>query len=107
MDENYFEAIWRDISRIDAVPHVRLPVGSDDVTGQLLSMLTEFADGSDLLVDSRRLAPRPARFAVAEVPHLIELHRSCLEFVAILECNPTRYWAVTEEEYEWQVYTNL
>lgn len=104
MYESRFQAIWRDIVRWDAVPHDRLPIDSDDVVDCIVDMLIEFAGGCDLLVDSGLLISRPTRFNSAEVPRLVELHRSCLEFVAIRKGDDSSYWAITEEEYEWQIF---
>lgn len=96
-----FPSLWKQCSAYSARPARRVDSASPDARQILETDLRSAAAGRPLIVDSSLVQPRPRKYG--SISDIFDDHASQLEFAVAFEDGT--YWLVTEEEYEWQVYS--
>lgn len=96
-----YKSIWARISKWSAEPNRRVPCEPEqERVLELQNDLEQFAQGRSFRVDSTAVSSRPSEYS--SPAKAIQDHHQGLEFVALFADG--KYWAVTEEEYEWFIF---
>lgn len=100
------DEIWRGISRIDAPPVRIVSIGAPGAREQIREFFDDYIRGSAVWLDSAQVAPRPQLIAAATTEQCMALNRAALEFVIVRDDEPSGFRAITDEEYEWYLYSS-
>jgi len=99
-----FERIWRCVARFDTQPQLKIALDDRDARRTIESSLATYVGDDEIWLDSPALENRPLRLRKTPATGILALHPKEWEFV-VLRDEGDSYWAITEEEHDWLVFT--